>query len=243
MHARGRILGLLVGAALAVTGTACSTKQADLRLVATHGSGLGPAIREHQEFSVKRGGKGRSRAVTSILFVPTPWRPSLAEAIADGVADAGGGAALAAQIETYNWWFFVSVSELRTEVVIAQIDAAGSPPTGPGEFAALSNDFVRAREGVDPIGRRVVGVEGESETRHYLWIPTSPSPPRLEDALAEAIQSGSGDLLIDADVEYTWWMIPWIYGVERWTVRGDALRSRWVETGRAESTFEPPTRP
>jgi hypothetical protein len=124
-------------------------------------------------------------------------------------------------------------------VSVAQIDSPGAASAGPGQFAALSNDFVRARYGVDPIGKRVFDVEGEVGTYHILWIPTEPTPPKLEDALDDAIDAGSGHLLIDADVEYTWWTIPLIYGVERWKVRGDSLRSPWVRTGRAESTLPP----
>lgn len=232
----GLCLGLLALTAAGATG--CRTHQANLRLVATQGSGLGPALRERQEFTVKRGAQGRSRAVTSIVFFPTPWRPSLLEAVEDAVENAGGGAALAATVETVNWWFGVSVSEVRAEVTVAQIDAAGDPPEGTGDFAALSNDFVRPRDGIEGRGPRVTGVTGETTTRHFLWIPTSPSTPKLGDAIDDAIDAGAGDMLVNADVEYTWWTIPFIYGVERWEVQGDALRSLWVRTGRADSTLD-----
>ena len=238
MHAvrAGLTLALLMGSALAVTG--CQTHQADLRLAATQGSGLGPALRQRQEFTVKRGAEGRSTAVTSILFIPTSSRPSLLQAIERAVENGGGGAALSASVDTVNWWFGVSVSQVRVRVTLAQIDTAGSPPIRSGQFAALSNDFVRPRDGIDARGPRVTGVEGETSTRHILWIPTDPSPPRLEDAIAIAIESGVGDLLVDADVEYTWWTIPFVYGVERWRVTGDSMKSAWVDTGRAESAID-----
>ena len=237
MHAgrAGLILGLLVWTALGTT--ACQTHQADLRLAATHGSGLGPALRDHQDFTVKRGAEGRSTAVTSILFIPTPWRPSLLTAVERAVENGGGGAALSATVHSVNWWFGVSVSQLRARVTVAQIDPSGSPPTGTGEFAALSNEFVRPRDGIDAQGERVEDVEGVTTTRHYLWVPTQPATPKLEDALADAIDSGVGDLLVDATVEYTWWTIPFVYGKESWRVTGDSLRSLWVRTGRAESTL------
>jgi len=237
MHASraGLILGLLVSTALGAVG--CQTHQADLRLAATHGSGLGPALRDHQDFTVRRGAEGRSTAITSILFVPTPWRPSLLEAVERAVENGGGGAALSASVDSVNWWFGVSVSQLRARVSVAQIDAAGSPATDVGEFAALSNDFVRPRDGIDAQGERVEDVEGVTTTRHFLWVPTQPVAPTLEDALADAIDSGIGDLLVDATVEYTWWTIPFVYGKESWRVSGDSVRSLWVRTGRAESTL------
>jgi hypothetical protein len=210
----------------------CTTDQAHLRLVSTHGSGLGRALAEHRQLPLKRGIVGQDTAVTSILFFPTGWRPRLGEALKDAERRARGGSATAARVQSRNWWFFVSVSSLRVIADVAQIEPDPSV-TGQREFAVLSNEWVRPLYGVDAAGARVADVEGTDRLQHFLWVPTHPNPPTLEHALDRAIASGRGDVLVDADVEYSWWTIPLIYGRESWHVRGDALRTPWVRVGRA----------
>ena len=54
--------------------------------------------------------------------------------------------------------------------------------------------------------------------------------PDLEEAISDALIRSSGDIMVDAEVYYKFWYIPFIYGQFGYEVRGDVVKTReWTE--------------
>ena len=70
---------------------------------------------------------------------------------------------------------------------------------------------------------RVKEVEATVVAHHFLWIPTRPQPPTLQEAIEDALAKGVGDVIVDAVVDHWSWHIPFFYGQEGWRVRGDVV--------------------
>jgi hypothetical protein len=56
-----------------------------------------------------------------------------------------------------------------------------------------------------------------------FWIPTNTRTPTLQDAVDAALRKGGGNLLVNAEVEHWWLLLPFLYGQEGWSVRGDVV--------------------
>jgi hypothetical protein len=94
-----------------------------------------------------------------------------------------------------------------------------------GRFAALSTRQAPALGYQQLDGApRTRDVEAVVLSQHFLWVPTETSPPRLEDAVEEALRRGNGDLLVDVEVDRIFFAVPLIYAQEGWRVRGDVIR-------------------
>ena len=95
-----------------------------------------------------------------------------------------------------------------------------------GRFAALSTQSAPVlgfqMDGA-PITR---DVEVVVLSQTFLWIPTRTDPPTLEEAVAEALRRGNGNLLVDAEIDRLFFAVPLFYAQEGWRVRGDVMRSR-----------------
>lgn len=113
-------------------------------------------------------------------------------------------------------------------LVAAALAAAGCAlQTVPhGRFAALTTR---------PVPSLGFQVEGQPRTRdveavvlsqHFLWMPTRTDPPKLAEAVEQALHRGNGDLLLDAEVDRLFFAIPLFYAQEGWRVRGDVVQSR-----------------
>ncbi len=128
-------------------------------------------------------------------------------------------------------------------VTAASLFAAASgcalQPVPHGRFAALST------QNAPVLGFQMAGapitrdVEVVVLSQTFLWIPTRTDPPTLEEAVAEALRRGNGNLLVDAEVDRLFFAIPLLYGQEGWRVRGDVVRSRPA----AEAALEPAEAP
>jgi hypothetical protein len=70
----------------------------------------------------------------------------------------------------------------------------------------------------------VHGIEVREVSHLIFWIPTDGQPPTLEQAVAEALERGRGDVLTNASVERVAWYVPFVYGEYGWIVRGDVVR-------------------
>jgi len=44
--------------------------------------------------------------------------------------------------------------------------------------------------------------------------------------LDKALEKGDGDVMTDAVISSWWWYIPFIYGQNGWTVKGDVVKTR-----------------
>jgi hypothetical protein len=77
---------------------------------------------------------------------------------------------------------------------------------------------------------RVAGITRDVEARvvtHFIaWVPSRPLGPTLSDAVAEALERGNGDVLVNASAQRVAWYVPLLYGEYGWVVRGDVLRLR-----------------
>jgi len=67
--------------------------------------------------------------------------------------------------------------------------------------------------------------EGEDVARIIIIIPTK-SQPNLKEAIDQAIESRNGDMLLNAKVYMRNWYIPYIYGENGFTVKGDVVSTR-----------------
>lgn len=220
-----RLATFPVLALLALAPTGCLYDTASMPVLTTHG--VPSDIREVRPVATRHAVRGRDTAVTSVLFFPTGLQPSLAAAVDDAIARGEGDGLVRAQVQTRNAWFGIGLSSLLVEgdvVVLEEPEAQGA------EFAALSTRRRPRHRGAYDPDYRVDGVEGRRSVHQILWISTEPSPPRLGDAVEDALKEGGGDLLINATVEYDSFTIPLIYGVERWIVRGDVVRMRPAES-------------
>lgn len=92
-------------------------------------------------------------------------------------------------------------------------------------FAALSSVPVPTLGYPKEHARIVPGVAATVRSHMIFWIPTNTRTPTLQDAVDAALKRGGGDLLVDAEVEHWWLIVPFLYGQEGWTVRGDVVRS------------------
>jgi hypothetical protein len=108
---------------------------------------------------------------------------------------------------------------------LALLVAASGCTTQHLRFAALSSRPIPTLGLSKDNAQRVVPVAATVRSHTIFWIPTNTRTPTLQDAIDRALERGGGDLLVDADVEHWWLVVPFLYGQEGWTVRGDAVRS------------------
>jgi len=62
---------------------------------------------------------------------------------------------------------------------------------------------------------------GEDCTHIIIVIPTG-GPPTIDEAIDRALEDKGANLLTDAVVEYSYFYIPYVYGLTCWTAEGDA---------------------
>ena len=113
-------------------------------------------------------------------------------------------------------------------VVVVAALALGCATRTTSHFAALSTErvpFINYETG----DRRVPDVAAEIVTHQIFWIPTNTRTPTLEATVDAALQRGGGNVIEDAEVEYWWVWVPFLYGQEGWRVRGDVVRRKEPE--------------
>jgi len=101
----------------------------------------------------------------------------------------------------------------------------GCMTTEPLRFAALSSEPVPTLGYPKDHVVRVDDVAATVSSQIIFWIPTNTRTPTLQDAVDAALERGGGNLLVNAAVTHWWVWVPFVYGQEGWTVRGDVLRS------------------
>jgi hypothetical protein len=82
-------------------------------------------------------------------------------------------------------------------------------------------------------------VEVRDVSHVIFWVPTDGQPPTVEDAVAEALNRGHGDVLVNVTVERVAWYVPILYGEYGWIVRGDVVRLRDRRAERIDLEAEP----
>ena len=76
--------------------------------------------------------------------------------------------------------------------------------------------------------KKAMNVTGESYRSIICIFPLG--NPDLEEAVSDALIKSSGDVMLDAEVYYKWWYIPFIYGQFGYEVIGDVVKTReWTE--------------
>jgi hypothetical protein len=88
--------------------------------------------------------------------------------------------------------------------------------------------------------RIVRDVEVVVATDVILWVPTRVRPPTLQEAVAQMLHRGRGDVVLNAEVERFGWYVPPFYGREGWRIRGDVARIR-VPLSPRPTVLEPTT--
>lgn len=120
--------------------------------------------------------------------------------------------------------------------LVASVSGCALQSAPHGRFAALSTNASPVL-GFQMDGAQVTrDVEVVVLSQTFFWIPTRTDPPTLEEAVAEALRRGNGNLLVDAEVDRLFFAVPLLYAQEGWRVRGDVVRSRPA----ADETEEPP---
>jgi hypothetical protein len=82
-------------------------------------------------------------------------------------------------------------------------------------------------------------VEVTVATHTILWIPTRVPPPTLEEAVAEMLYRGGGDVIVNAEVQRFGWYLPPFYGQEGWRIRGDVVNSKRLRDSTPVQTSQP----
>jgi hypothetical protein len=94
-----------------------------------------------------------------------------------------------------------------------------------GDFSVLSNKLTRLSEFEVDKADRVKNVVGKDVQHIVIFFPIS-GPPTIEGAIDNALEKGGGDLMTDAVVSSWGWYIPYIYGQNGWSVKGDVVKTR-----------------
>lgn len=89
-----------------------------------------------------------------------------------------------------------------------------------GDFTVLSTRNVEIGGDYILVERNV---EGEDVVPIIIFFPLG--IPNLENAIDDALKSVGGDLITDAVLKYNYWYIPYIGGIQRYSVEGDV----WVK--------------
>jgi hypothetical protein len=109
-------------------------------------------------------------------------------------------------------------------VAVALLAAGCAAPVEP--LRALAADPRLLVGDVPDVSSVTPDVEVRLVSHLIFWVPTDGQPPTLEDAVAEALRRGRGDVLLNATVERVGWYVPIVYGEYGWIVRGDVMRLR-----------------
>ena len=96
-----------------------------------------------------------------------------------------------------------------------------------GDFSVLSTRNVDIGGDYILVGRNVEGIE---KIPIVIFVPLG--YPDVENAVDQALQSVEGDLMTDVVVTYQWFYIPYIYGEQKYIVKGDV----WKKASKDDST-------
>lgn len=93
-----------------------------------------------------------------------------------------------------------------------------------GDFTVLSNKIVDTSNFDLENTPRLKNVEGEDMT--HIIIIFSTGIPKITGALNDAFSKTDTDVMTNVNLSQTSWYIPYIYGQQGWTVKGDAIKTR-----------------
>ncbi|MEA1879198.1 MAG: hypothetical protein U9N11_00950 [Campylobacterota bacterium] len=62
-------------------------------------------------------------------------------------------------------------------------------------------------------------VTGKDVAKMYIVIPDK-IRPMIDDALNDALSKSCAEFLTDAEINMKWWLIPYVYGENTFTVKG-----------------------
>jgi hypothetical protein len=94
-----------------------------------------------------------------------------------------------------------------------------------GDFTVLSNKLFKTTDLHLENAPRQRDVEGTDVAHIICVIPTKVNPS-VEAAVDDALMAGNGDVMVNARIESWFFYIPYIYGQEGWSVRGDVIRTQ-----------------
>lgn len=93
-----------------------------------------------------------------------------------------------------------------------------------GNFTVLSNKIVDVKNFDLNNARKIPHVKGEDVKHLIIVVPTG--TPSLAAALNNVFYTSDSDLLTNASITSSFWMIPYVYGQASFTVEGDAVKTR-----------------
>jgi hypothetical protein len=94
-----------------------------------------------------------------------------------------------------------------------------------GDFTVVSNKLVRLSEFEIDKAERQRRITGQDVQHIIIFFPTS-GPPTLDGAMDNAFDEGDGDVMTDATIKSWGWYIPYIYGQQGWSIKGDVVKTR-----------------
>lgn len=133
---------------------------------------------------------------------------------------------------------------LAAVAALALLGGCASPPAELFSTVTLDPGLLAGKPPDETVVTRDVEVRGVS--RLIFWVPTPPQPVTLSEVVAEALDRGHGDILVNASVQRIAWYVPFLYGEYGWVVRGDVVRLLYRSPhhpGEPDDGARPPSMP
>ena len=94
-----------------------------------------------------------------------------------------------------------------------------------GDFTVASTKVFRLSEFELEKADRAKAVEGRDVAHIIVLFPTKGNAT-MEEAMDRALEQGRGDMMTDVVIKSWFFYIPYIYGQQGWTVKGDVVKTR-----------------
>ena len=94
-----------------------------------------------------------------------------------------------------------------------------------GDFTVASTKLFRLSDFELDKADRVKGVEGK-DVLHLICIFPTKGNVTIEEAMDNALDQGQGDIMSDVVIKSWSFYVPYIYGQQGWSVKGDVVKTR-----------------
>lgn len=113
---------------------------------------------------------------------------------------------------------------MRKYLVLIMLLLCSACSTNLGNFTVVSNKIVDVKNFDLNNARKIPHVKGEDYVHIIGWIPLG--RPSLAAAMNSVFYTSDSDLLTNTSITYSWWVIPYMYGQEKYIIEGDAVKTR-----------------
>ena len=85
-----------------------------------------------------------------------------------------------------------------------------------GNYSIMSTKEIDFTKKYIKGNKKVVGID---TSKTYIIIPDK-FRPMIDDALKNALNENCAEYLTEVEIEFKWWLIPYIYGEKKFEVKG-----------------------